>query len=108
MHAPNRRMFVCGRPEWSDRRLVSATEPAASSWGARAPHTFFLNRSLEACEEMSMSTAGEFALERMVGALAELIEEYLQWSGRPPTELEARDVFNAAMSAFGELVEVNT
>ena len=57
---------------------------------------------------MSMSTAGELALERMVGALAELIEEYLQWCGRPPTELEARDAFNAAMNAFGELVEVNT
>ena len=55
-----------------------------------------------------MSMAGEVALERMVDALAELIEEYLQWSGRPPTELEARDVFDAAMSAFGELVEVNT
>jgi hypothetical protein len=56
---------------------------------------------------MSIATAGEMALEGMVGALAELIEEYLQWCGRPPTELEARDVFNAAMSAFGELQEVN-
>ena len=54
-----------------------------------------------------MSNAGEVALENMVGALAELIQEYQQWSGRPPTELEARDVFDAAMNAFGELVEVN-
>ena len=53
---------------------------------------------------MSITTAGEMALERMVDALAELIEEYLQWCGRPPTEVEVRNVFDASMTAFGEMV----
>ncbi len=54
---------------------------------------------------MSVANAGDMGLDHMVDALAELIIFYQEWCGRPPTALEARDLFSAAMNVYGELVE---